>query len=178
MVLSTPEGGNGPQAHNVVTRILDPVPAHIQSAAYIDMPALRQGTRLFRLFSAYGQPFWVDAQGWTPASQLKGDWLGPSLMVSIKGSPLYSCPNHVYESGTPDIGWVGSASLEGAGYTWDFSNNRFVRSESFDNHKWPQNTEDRFPGIPFTALVHTIEVEDHDSYFVGEHGLRVRHAKL
>jgi hypothetical protein len=163
-------GEDGPCVHARIRRVAEPVAADIMCVAYIE-----PGVKKFRVFATSAQAFWTRGEGWTQASRLQGDWLGPSLLPSIGGPVLHADPCHVYRTARSHVGWIGSGQLEGEGLTWDFSAESVVRRESFDNHHWPL-TEDGSAALAFTTFVHHIEVEDHDSYFVGDHGLRVFHA--
>jgi hypothetical protein len=163
-------GEDGPRAHARIRRVAELVAADIMCVAYME-----PGVKKFRLFATSAQAFWVRGDGWTPASRLQGDWVGPSLLPSLGGSVLHCDPYHVYRTPWPHIGWIGSGQLEGEGLTWDFSAESFVRCESFDIHHWPL-TVDGSAALAFTAVVHHIDIENHDSYFVGDHGLRVLHA--
>ena len=159
-----------------VTRLVGPLQAPIRHIGSTPMQNPPSGTRFNRLFAACDQPVWVVGTGWTAASRLLGDWLGPSPMGSLGGAPQYAVPDFVYQCGTPGLGWVGAASLERQGLIWDFQAERFVRAEPFDTHTWPQDPETD-SGIPCLVPVYSFGLDDADSFFVTEPGIQVRAAQ-
>lgn len=147
LVLSRSRTGDEPPVYTSVVRVAPPVMAEILCVGYTNVPCVTAAAQASCVFTAAEQSFWVGGTGWTPASVLKDDRLGPSRMRSLDGSFVYANLTCVYQTGMPGIGRVGNAELQG-------------------------------PAIPYAEVVHAIDVEAGDSYFVGQHGLRVRHATV
>ena len=103
-----------------VVSLSDPVRAEIKMiGATTSLPG-HVPRKVHRLFMTYRQPVWVRDSGWVPAEKLLGDWMGPSPLQSHDGGTAYADPMWIYQTPRQDVGWIGSASLEGYGYTWDF----------------------------------------------------------
>jgi hypothetical protein len=148
----------------------------VKFIGYKNGPNLKK-ERTHALFSSLDHQFWVKDKGWTAASLLQGDWLGPSHLELSSCAPAFSVPMFIYKSDRDGIGWVASAGFEGEGFEWDFVKGEWGINSYFDTKNWPIHDVDDGgdgDGYRYTATVYNLEVDAFHSYFVGEHGVLVK----
>ena len=119
--------------------------------------------------------FWTDEEGWTPAVKLGGSYCGPCrVRLADSTSTDLDSRVFVYATDQANIGWVASNGDQGEGLLYDFERRHFVSPAGlfYDSARWCALDGDLYQS--FRTTVYAIEVEDHHSYFVGEHGLWVR----
>ncbi len=177
-VLSAPENGEGERAYKRVVKTMvrhdQPIMQVIYKAVDKADPAV---VRYKRLTSTYDHPFWAEEEGWTAASRLKGDYLGPSRVRLADGSSTdLNGPRRIYATDQPGVGWIAEQGDQGEGWLFDYSAGKFATMEDvpYDSDKWAATDDDMY--TPFRTTVFNIEVEDDHTYFVGEHGVWVHNA--
>jgi len=128
------------------------------------------------LTTTYDHPFWAEGEGWTAASRLQGDYLGPSKLRLVDGAIVdLQGPTYIYATDRPTVGWIASNGQEEVGWLFDYSTGEDLPGPvGYDWEKWNVASDDLQP--VFRTTVFNIEVEDFHTYYVGEQGVWVHNA--
>lgn len=129
---------------------------------------------LGQITAALNSSFWVAEQGWTAVSELTGPYrdLNPQFRIA-NGNLVFTVGlRSIYVSDVPNVGWKPShqGDVEAQGSLWDYANHKLIANNVFAISEVQYGELDD----PYLKLpVFEIEVEDFQTYFVGEHGVWV-----
>lgn len=129
---------------------------------------------IYTIATSLNHIFWVVDDGWIAAKRLP---FGPNAfgrMVELADGRHVEIgwSNNIYISETPNVGWIPSymGDVCRPGALWDYVNDRLVSTEVMALEEIQEfELDDPYLKLP----VYNLEVEDFQTYYVGEHGVLV-----
>jgi hypothetical protein len=160
-VLSQPDG-TGERAYRKVARTFSHTDQTISCLRYCLPPP--DDKVVLDLYTTDGHPFWVKGAGWTSANLLEG---GEELELQDGRAAYVLSVVFVFKADRPYEGWVPTYLDSVDGFEIDFSDGK---------QWWLDDRDQRNFGASLGRLlttVYDIEIEDFDTYYVGELGVWV-----